>query len=715
MRKSSFPGFRKWLWDWSYFLLAPLVALLLVAVLRQTFPYQQLEFLTVKIRFQARAPFDPPADQRLVLVGIDQQSLDLLGRFPWPRTVEADFLKTIANAQVNPRTVAFDIIFTEPSGNPAEDTAFADAAGNLPSVITGALKISPFRDNPAKEAQSEKDTKADLTQPGLTMPLTHIKGDPSHLYGSDVARLPVLPIRQQSLFAFVNDDASGVDAIRHTIPFVVRVGDKVYPSLSLQTLCQMLGVDPDGVEVDVGHFVRLRNGSHKTWTVPIDASGSVYINYRRESSYRGTSFVNLTQVLQQYAANPVAHPIPPESNIAKATLLIGTTAIGTTDLGPTPLQPHSPLVYTHLNVINSVLQNDYISFIPAPWVVSGWLVVTWLTLWRLRRGRLTEAVIAPVAVAGIYIVTAFLLFWWRSILIEIAWPILAYTGVNFGLVVLRWREEQRGREQIKTVFARMLSPQVLGHLMAHPENLKLGGSDRGVTILFSDIRDYTGFSEGLTAAEVVRQLNLYFERMVPCVQDFSGTFHKYIGDAVMAVWGDIADASQGPKKDAQNAVRAALRMRRDLARLNEERTAEGLVPLRIGIGLNHGAVLVGLIGATSRSEFTVMGDAVNTASRLEGMTKLFHTDLAISESVRDLLEDQFLLRRLGLIQLKGKTTATIVFEVLAERQEMGHSRFSEEFVAHYEKAFDAFLQRRFAEAERDFTVPARASIRRTTA
>ena len=359
----------------------------------------------------------------------------------------------------------------------------------------------------------------------------------------------------------------------------------------------MLQVDPSGVTVDVGHFVRLKNSSGRTWTVPIDATGAVMINYRRESSYAGTSFVHLTQTIEQALADPVHHPVPRASSIANRTLLIGTVATGTTDLGPTPLQPHSPLVYTHLNVINSVLKGDYIHLVPWYAVALGWLAVTWITLFQLRDARLTVAVIAPVVVTLIFAVIAFGIFWWASWLIAMAWPVLAYGGVNFGAVVLRWREEQRGRQQIKQLFSRMLSTEVMDHLLAHPGNLRLGGADRHVTILFSDIRDYTKFSEGLSASEVVRQLNVYFERMVDCVKEYRGTFHKYIGDAVMAAWGDISAASLGPKKDAQNAVRSALLMRKKLRELNAERQADGLTPLRIGIGLNHGDVLVGLIGS----------------------------------------------------------------------------------------------------------------------
>jgi len=249
----------------------------------------------------------------------------------------------------------------------------------------------------------------------------------------------------------------------------------------------------------------------------------------------------------------------------------------------------------------------------------------------------------------------------------------------------------------------MLSPEIMDHLLDHTDNLEMGGSERPVTILFSDIRDYTKFSEGLKPAEVVRQLNVYFERMVTCVQQSRGTLHKYIGDAIMAAWGDIADASLGAEKDAQNAVRCALMMRHKLHELNEERKTAGLTPLRIGIGLNHGHdVLVGLIGASSRSEFTVMGDAVNTASRLEGLTKKFKTDLAISESVYDLLGGDFLVRRLGLIVLTGKTKPTVVYEVLAEKADLAQSKLSPEIVSRYEEAFDHFLAHRFAEAETGF-------------
>jgi adenylate cyclase len=709
MAKPTSPSLLDWVKERLYHLLAPVAALGLVAIFQQMRVAEQLEYLTVSLRFQARAPFDPPADPRLIFVGIDQQSLDRLGAWPWPRNLAADFLETIANSGATPHTLAFDILFTDDydkfgnlrsTSGANYDDVLGDAAGLLPSIVTGAMSIAPVRD--ATEQQTaEKRTLLELAQPNLTAALPNVRGDIRKIVGSSVAILPVRPLRKQSLFGFVNDEPSITDGIRHTLPLLIRVTDKVYPSLALQTLCQMLDIDPDKVEVDLPKcLVKLRNSSGKTWTIPVNERGEIVINYRRQENFHNLSFIKLFTALAQHTQKGMA--IPPECDIQNKVLLVGGAVTGLTDLGLTPLNARSPLPYTHLNVINNVLRDDYLGFVSWPWVVAGWSLLMWATLLGMRHAPIFYSIYVPMAVVLLYTIFAFAIFWKWSLQIALVWPVLSYGTVNFGAVVLRWREEQHGKQQLKQLFSKMLSPEVMNHLLDHPANLNLGGSSRDVAILFSDIRDYTKISENIGNEELVQQLNNYFERMVACVQENRGTFHKFIGDAVMSVWGDIAAVSLGTEEDARNAVRSALMMRRQLRELNEERQAEGLLPLRIGIGLNHGEVLVGQIGSSSRSEFTVMGDPVNVASRLEGMTKSFHTDLAISESVRLLLGDGFLVRRLGLIQLKGKTRPTVVYEVLAEKTHRHESAWTEEEIARYEKAFDDFLARRFAEAEAGF-------------
>lgn len=707
MAKQTSSPYHDWVKGRLYHLLAPIAALGLAALFQQTRVAEQLEYLTVSLRFQARAPFDPPADPRLIFVGIDQQSLDRLGAWPWPRRIEAGFMKTIVDAGMIPHTLTFDLLFTDDydkfnlssKSESPDDEFLGEAAGLLPSVITGALSLPPTK-APEEQKIAEDQTQAELAQASFTVPLLNIRGDMTKIVGSNVATFPIRILRKQSFFGFVNDEPSS-DGIRHIIPLLIRVKDKIYPSLALQTLCQMLNIDPDKVEIDLlGHCARLQNSSGKTWTIPIDERGEIAINYRREDGFHGLSFTKLLAVLLDHNKNGTA--IPSACDIQNKILVVGQAATGSIDMGPTPLNARSPLPYTHLNIINNVLRNDYLGFVSWPWVVAGWSLLMWATLLSLRHAPIFYSIYVPMVVVLLYTIFAFVIFWKWSLQIALVWPIMSYSAVNFGAIVLRWREEQRGKQQLKQLFSRMLSPEVMNHLMDHPSNLHLGGSLRAVTILFSDIRDYTKFSENIGTEELVRQLNIYFERMVDCVKESRGTFHKFIGDAVMAVWGDISAVSLGIEEDARNSVRSALMMRRKLRELNEERKAEGLIPLRIGIGLNHGEVLVGQIGASIRSEFTVIGDPVNIASRLEGMTKSFHTDLAIGESVRLLLGDGFLVRRLGLIQLKGKTTPTVVYEVLAEKTNRHESTWMEEDIARYEQAFDDLLARRFTEAEASF-------------
>jgi adenylate cyclase len=658
----------------------------------------------------ARTPFDPPVDSRLVLVGIDQPSLDTLGAWPWPRNQEADFLSTIAQSGMTPNVLAFDILLTDDfdkfhvlqlkSGkNP--DNLLGDAAGLLPSVVSGSFWMANAQDAKAQQ-QAEAQTRNDLKHLFATVPYTHIEGDIHAITGSTVAKFPVVPLREQSSFGFVNADPDPIDGIRHVLPFLVRVDNEVFPSLSLQVLCQMLNIDPDKVHITLGHSIVLTDPAGKSWTIPINGKGEFTINYRNTdiSHVQTLSFYKLFASLARHVNN--GEPIPPQCDIDKKTLVVAGTAIGLADLGTTPLGVNVPLGVTHLNVLNDVLRNDYISFVPRYWVVIGWLIAAWMALFEVKQAPIWRAIAVPSFFALVYAALAVALFWRWSLQIEMVWPLLGYIGVVGVGVVLRWRQESQGREVLKKTFSQMVSPDLMNFLIDHPDNLKLGGSKRPVTILFSDIRSYTTLSEGTDSEELVRQLNRYFDRMVHGIIDYRGTLHGFTGDGIMAVWGDVSIASSGPEKDAHNAVRSALRMLRDLGGLNQERAKELLPPLKIGIGLNHGEVVVGQMGASIRTQFSCVGDSVNTASRIEGMTKTFQVELAIGENVRALLGDSFLVRRLAKIQLKGKRKAIFTYEVLAEANRPQDSTWHPEEVTQYEAALDCFLERRFNEAHARF-------------
>jgi adenylate cyclase len=355
-----------------------------------------------------------------------------------------------------------------------------------------------------------------------------------------------------------------------------------------------------------------------------------------------------------------------------------------------------------LNVLNSILRNDYLTIIPNWYFLGGWLIIGYVTLMGLRNAGAISALLIPTAIVAAYTILAFALFRIRSLQIPLVWPIASFSLTQIGAVVLRWLEELKSKQQIKSIFASYISPGVMNNLLKDPDSIKLGGERKPVIIFFSDIRGFTSFSEGANEVDLVRQLNEYFEKMVACVSRYDGTLHKYIGDAIMAVWGDVLHRDEAT--DAKNAVRCALAMKKELVALNHFWRNDGRMDIKIGIGLNHGIVCVGNIGAPQRREFTVIGDAVNLASRLEGVTKIFHTDFCIGESVYNLLEGEFLARTLALLVVKGKTRPVRVYEVLEDLKGIEPMNFfSHEWVHRYESAFEHFVAREFTIAAELFS------------
>ncbi len=678
-----------WGQEHSYPLLAPPLALLLfLGLLRVPF-FQGIENKTIDLRFQLRQKSDPEADKRLILIGVDEVSLRSYGRWPWPRSVHGNFLKLLT--QVNPKVVGWDILFTEETKeNPAADQALVEGANAMGNSVSGAIL-----DFDPRGAETPKD------DPGLTQPLPKVTGDIYQIknpYGSDTAKFPFPNLAHESFTGFVDSYPDKIDGVRRKLPMIIRVGDKLYPSLVTQMLMQYWDLSPKDVRINLGKDVEFRTSDPDLGTVhvPIDKGGEVFVNYRNRTSFRQSiPYLHtggaLTEMAKDHKPWPEHYP-----SLTNHILLIGETAVALTDFGPTPLDSISPLVMTHMNLLNNILKQDFLSEVNWWWVILGWFPVAYVTLFYTRKTPTTTAVLLPLGIGAAYSLALFVIFWKKSILYPAFWPLGSFFLIHFGSIVLRWLEEQASKEAIKGVFGSFVSENVMNQLLKSPENVKLGGDSKPVTIFFSDIRSFSTFSENMGVQELISQLNEYFVRMVNRVIVNDGTLHKFIGDAVMAVWGDVLPSDI--EVDAKRAVRAAVQMREELIELNKLRRARGLFDFHIGMGLNHGTVVVGNIGAEGQKlEFTVIGDAVNLASRLEGVTKQFHTDLVIGESVRALIGDEFLLRSIGLLVVKGKTKPIRAYEVFEEKA-APNGRTSTAWVELYEKGFDLYLERKFAEA-----------------
>ena len=308
----------------------------------------------------------------------------------------------------------------------------------------------------------------------------------------------------------------------------------------------------------------------------------------------------------------------------------------------------------HLNAINSLLNRDYIHELP-PWprraiVFAAACLVLFLATWISRPFL---RLIASAGIAACWVMLAYRLFNESGLLV----PTLAPVGVvlfgSFACIVGDFVSERREKTRIRSTLERYVSKNVVSELLDHPETFHaaLGGVNRKVTILFTDIRSFTRFSANTSSQELVAHLNEYFTAMVECVFDHGGTLDKFMGDALMAVWGNAT--SHGPAADGCAAVRCALAMRTALAKLNERWTAEGRPALDIGIALQSGDVVVGNIGSPNKMEFTVIGDAVNATWRIQERSKEHPGEILIGDALAPLLESQFETEEAGTLTVGG--------------------------------------------------------------
>jgi adenylate cyclase len=380
-------------------------------------------------------------------------------------------------------------------------------------------------------------------------------------------------------------------------------------------------------------------------------------------------------------------------------VIIGSSAQIAHDVAPTPLDAdmHGPVL--HLNAIAAALDHEFLRNTPVSFgyalvVSAGFLA--WLLVAFVRRPLASIGLL--VAVAAVYLGVARIAFDRTGFLLLVV-PVLSAFLVSglFSLgfeFVLERLEKVRTRRTLERYVSRNLVKEILENPGGYYDTMR--GSRKPVTILFSDIIGFTNITEAADPEALVRQLNEYLGRMVTSVFKHDGTLDKFIGDAIMAVWGNVR--SRGTAEDAKLAVRAALEMRRELQTLNQKWRVEGVFPLGIGIGINQGDALIGNIGSQERMDPTVIGDAVNLASRLEALTRTYGVDVLVGPSAAGLIRDEFILRSVARVRVKGKTESADVYALIAARGDDTDPELIRRLES-YEEGIVAFRARDFERAK----------------
>jgi adenylate cyclase len=682
---------------------------------------RSIELQTLDARFRIRGP--RPPDPRIVIVAIDQKSEDVLGRWPFPRSNFAEALDYLREAHA--AVVAYDVSFPQPDENSAlralQALRTACAAGHGgsqcgPKMRAQLAALEASADNDRKFAQalsrfdnavlgyyllfSEKETQTEnkqLVSEFLNYLSFQAYPSVSHPeygrlfqcpYCEAVGVYPTLPLFAQYAknFGFFNVVPDPDGTVRKE-PVIVRFEGSYYPSLDVaavlaytnRSLEQVSVVfNPNGLErIDFGPTA-----------IPTDPDGEVQIDFHGPA-----------QTYPTYSlADVVQHRAPP-SAFEGRIVIVGATATGIGDMIPTPFQTMAfPGPEVHANFIDNLLHGDFVRRGERENLTD----LGFLLLFSLPVGILLS-VVAPVRATAVVAAILALFLWWtyhvfaadRVWLAEFL-PSLTLILNHGSIVTYRYFFEEREKRQVRSTFQQYLSPAVIRQLLEQPELVQLGGEEKELTVMFTDIRGFTSISEQLSPTALVQLLNEYLSEMTGIIFKHRGTLDKYIGDAVMAFWG----APYPQPNHAELACRAGLEMHRVLKESQARWRAEGRHPIEIGVGINTGTMLMGNMGSQQRFNFTIIGDNVNLASRLEGLNKYFGTRLIVSENTYQAVKDAMLTRRLDWIRVKGKKKPVTIYEVLDERNGTSAERLR--LVERFEAGLEHYRLGKWREALEQF-------------
>ena len=467
-------------------------------------------------------------------------------------------------------------------------------------------------------------------------------------------------------------------------PMAVIYGQEFFAPMSLVTLSHAEGRAPMAITLSRWGVNEVRLGRR---AVPVDRYGRMLINYLGPEG-----------IIPTYSAADVMNGTLPAEALKDKIVIVGATAVGIYDLRVTPFSGTFPGVEIQATIMDNLLRGNFIRTPPFGLVIML-LVLVALALMLgvvLPKFSAAWAFIFTLIVIEAYVGFNYLLFTRQGLQIELFYPIGLIVLVYLGVTMQRFLAEERERERIRKTFESYVAPAVVQEMLKHPEQLRLGGERREITVLFTDIRGFTTMSENLDPEALVKLLHDFLNPMSNIIINQGGTIDKYMGDAIMALFGAPLTQTDHPRL----ACRAALEMVASLAALNQTWAEQGRPPLRVGVGVNTGPVAVGNMGSDRLFDYTAVGDNVNLASRLEGLNKYYGTSILVSDTTAKALEHSFILRDIDLVRVKGKVQGVRIHELIGEGEpdpELAR------FLGSYHQALALYRERRFAESVDAFT------------
>jgi adenylate cyclase len=710
MRKKAKKSGDKRLW-WRQQWLRVLLSLLLVSLFALdaigTAPLPLMNrFENIAYDARIRATSQTKIDERIVIIDLDERSLTAEGHWPWSRAKLARLVEKLFN-EYGILLLAMDVLFAERDesesmarldkaietsgdqqvaatlrdirGQIDNDSIFADTINGLPVVFGYYFTHDPRR----------RITKGMLPPPVISgdalknLDISFIKAEG---YG---ANIPALQEAAMSAGFFENPLQDDDGVIRRT-PLLQMYDGALYESLALAAARIYLGgkVELDIVGKEGSEYRALENIKLGRKTIPVDNNAAALVPYRgQRGSFR---YISATDILNDKVENPDA--------LIGAAAFLGTTAPGLVDLRATPVSSVFPGVEIHANMLAGILDESF-KHSPA-WVAGAELLFILLIgialafllpdLDAIWATLLTIAMLGMVIIGNMY-------FWTdEQTVFRLAPSLLLISSLFLYNMSYGFLTESRSKHKLGSLFGQYVPEELVDEMSRDPSNFNMKGERREMSVMFSDIRNFTHLSEGLSPEQLSDLLNHYLTPMTATIHESKGTIDKYIGDAVMAFWG----APVNDPKHASHALTAAMGMMDKLKDVNREFKARGWPEIKIGIGINSGIMSVGNMGSSFRMAYTVLGDEVNLASRLEGLTKQYSTGIIVGENTRDRITNYY-FRELDRVRVKGKDKPVKIFEPYCKGDEI--DSFKLEALEQYYNALQLYRQQQWGAATRVFS------------
>lgn len=635
---------------------------------------QRLDDIIYDARLRATMP--TVLDDRIVIVDIDEKSLAEVGHWPWGRNRLADLVQELFERQ-NVMLLGFDVVFAEADESSGlkrlrqiaqselkDQPGFAEKVGQLQATLDyDALFAKAMEKRPVVLGYyftSEREGRSSGVLPAPVMQKESLRGRPIKFttwngHGANIEQLA----RAAPMAGFFNPIVDA-DGVVRSIPLVAEYKGQYYEALSLamfRMLVGLPGVEPgfprdrflsrnyQGLE-----SILLRQGQ-RTLAVPVDDRVATLVPFRGPGGAASGTF-------RYVSACDVLGKRLPAGSLKDRIVLVGTTAPGLLDLRVTPVGETYPGVETHANLIAGLMDGK---ILVKPDYAIGYeivlLVVAGLTLaFALPILSATRAVLASIVVLAALGALNFWLFSAHGLVLPLAAAlVMAFTAfalnMSYGYFV-----ESRSKRELANLFGTYVPPELVDEMVKDPDSYSMKATNKELTVMFCDMRGFTKMSEKMEPTQVQELLNAVFSRLTDLIRANRGTIDKYMGDCVMAFWGAPVDIPD----HASMSVKTAMEMANAVRSINEEHREKGIPEIGIGIGLNTGTMCVGDMGSHVRRSYTVIGDAVNLGSRLEGLSKVYGVDIVASETTRRLAAG-FAWQELDRVRVKGKEQAVGIF------------------------------------------------------